>query len=642
MADKDMTHTKPALSAEDHPDAPGVYLFKDASGRILYVGKAKNLRRRLASYFRSAEQLAVKTRSMMARAASIDVLCTTTEKEALLLESSLIKKHRPRYNICLRDDKQYVLFKLDAQSDYPRLALTRKVVRDGSLYFGPFTSAQAARRTLKAVHRLFPLRRCTESVFRNRLRPCLYHHIGQCLGPCVLKVSTAEYADMVRRVRLFLTGRSKELAAHLKAAMQDHARRLEYEKAAEARDLLRGVRQTLEQQAVVLRDGLDRDVLGLAVDGPALGMHVLFVRQGRLLDGKQFSWTRPDRPDRSASPKSEDARGKDCPSGGQSPHHVERNEDLQEILDSFLVQFYGPQQYIPERIVLPVALDNPHVAEILAERRGGPVRVAAARGAEERRLVDMAAANAAQGLRRSEPDRMAALAGALDLAQAPRRIEAVDVSHLGGQGTVVGMVVFENDRFAQDAYRSYSFPELEGSADDYLALAKWVVRRAASGPPWPDLLLLDGGLGQLSAVGRALQQAGIAEPWPMAGIAKAGRRAGELEDRVFLPGRKNPLPLRPGAPEMLFLQRLRDAAHRFAVSRQRRSRKKAALDSRLTRIKGVGPQTAKLLWAHFPHIEAMRKATVEDLTALPGMGQKRAEKLHASLRALLVKYDQDG
>ncbi len=626
--------TKLTFISEDHPESPGVYLFKDAAGRILYVGKAKNLRRRLGSYFRAPDQLTVKTRSMVSRACCVDVLCTTTEKEALLLESSLIKKHRPRYNICLRDDKQYVLFKLDTQSDYPRLALTRKVVRDGALYFGPFTSAQAARHTLKAVHRLFPLRRCKETVFRNRVRPCLYHHIGQCLGPCVLKVSMAEYANMVRRVRLFLTGRSKELSAHLKAAMQDHARRLEYEKAAEVRDLLHGVKQTLEQQHVVLRDGLDRDVLGLAVNGSALGVHVLFVRQGRLLDGKQFSWTRQDRQDRSASSKSRDTCREDCPDQGQAPHRVEKDEDLQEILDSFLVQFYGPQQFIPERVVLPVALSNPHVAEILAERRGGPVRVAAARGAEERGLVDMAAANAAQGLSRQEPDRMVVLARALGLARPPDRIEAVDVSHLGGRGTVVGMVVFENDRFVRSAYRSYSFPELEGSADDYLALAKWVVRRAASGPPWPDLLLVDGGLGQLSALDRAMQEAGITEPWPMAGIAKAGRRAGELEDRVFVPGRKNPLPLKPGSPELLFLQRMRDAVHRFAVSRQRRIRKKAALDSRLAQIKGVGPQTAKLLWAHFPDIEAMRRATAGDLAALPGMGVKRAANLHAALQRL--------
>lgn len=628
--------TKLTFIPEDYPESPGVYLFKDAAGRILYVGKAKNLRRRLVSYFRAPDQLAVKTRSMVSRACFVDVLCTTTEKEALLLESSLIKKHRPRYNICLRDDKQYMVFKLDTQSDYPRLALTRKVVRDGSLYFGPFTSAQAARHTLKAVHRLFPLRRCKETVFRNRIRPCLYHHIGQCLGPCVLKVSTTEYADMVRRVRLFLTGRSKELAAHLKAAMQDHAQRLEYEKAAEVRDLLRGVKQTLEQQAVVLRDGLDRDVLGLAVDGPALGVHVLFVRQGRLLDGKQFSWTRPDRPDRSAWPKSGDACGEDCPGQGQASHRAGKDEDLQEILDSFLVQFYGPQQFIPERVVLPVALNNPHVADILAERRGGPVRVAAARGADERGLVDMAATNAAQDLRRQEPERMVTLAKVLGLARPPVRIEAVDVSHLGGQGTVVGMIVFENDRFVRSAYRGYSFPELEGSADDYLALAKWVERRAASGPPWPDLLLVDGGLGQLSAVGRALHEAGIAKPWPMAGIAKAGRRAGELEDRVFVPGRKNPLPLKPGSPEMLFLQRLRDAVHRFAVSRQRRGRKKAALDSRLTQIKGVGPKTAKLLWTHFPDIQAMRRATTEELAALPGMGVKRAASLHAALQRLDV------
>jgi excinuclease ABC subunit C len=604
----------------EHPTTPGVYLFKDAKGRVLYVGKARNLRSRLASYFRGTELLPSKTRAMLGRAAAVDTLCTTTEKEALLLESSLIKKHRPRYNICLRDDKQYVLFKLDAQADYPRLTLTRRVLQDGALYFGPFTSSQAARQTLKAVHRLFPLRRCKETVFRNRVRPCLYQHMGQCLGPCVLDVPREEYADMVRRVRLFLAGKSGELAAHLKAAMHEHAERLEYEKAAEVRDLLRGISRTLEQQAAVLPDGLDRDVVGFVRDHHGLGLSVLFVRQGRLLDRKDFSWPMVDQENRCTADEEMKA--------------LETSAEMQELLDSFLVQFYGPEQFIPERIVLPVGLKNPHVVAVLTERRGGAVRLAAARGADEKRLVEMAAANAREAMQRSEPDAFELLGGALGLPRPPERIEAVDVSHLSGQGTVVGMVVFEQGRPLKSAYRAYAFPDLEGSRDDYLALSRWAERRVGSGPPWPDLVLVDGGLGQLSAVNRALDEAGVAPSWPLVGIVKTGRRAGELDDRIFLPGRRNPLPLKPGSLELLFLQRLRDAAHRFALSRQRRGRKKTTLDSRLSNLKGIGPKTAKLLWEHFPDIKAMHRATVDDLTALPGMGVKRATRLHEALGKL--------
>jgi len=619
-----MTNESPAESLfkhqdQDFPSCPGAYLFKDKDSRILYVGKAKNLRKRLASYFRAPRHLASKTRAMVARAGSVDVLCTTTEKEALLLEAGLIKKHRPRYNICLRDDKQYVLFKLDVQADYPRLVLTRRVVRDGALYFGPFTSSLAARRTLKAVHRLFPLRRCKEAVFRNRVRPCLYHHMGQCLGPCMLKVCKDAYADMARRLRLFLAGRSGELVAHLTAAMQEHAGRQEYEQAAEMRDLLRGVSETLEQQAVVLRDGLDRDVVGMVEDERGVGISVLFVRQGRLLDRRHFFWPNPE-PDVMRADSKEEGESK--PGAG-----------VREMLASFLIQFYGPEQFIPERIILPMSLKNAVVSEILAERRGAEVRVEAARRRDEQRLLVMARANARQAMR-TEPDPARMLGDVLGMPCPPGRIEAVDVSHLSGQGTVVGMVVFEHGGPLKSAYRVYAFPDQEIGGDDYLALASWAKRRIESGPPWPDLLLVDGGLGQLNAVRQVLSQLGVDPPWFLVGIAKAGRRAGELRDSVFRPGRKNPLSLKPGSPELLFLQRMRDEAHRFAVSRHRLSRKKTTLNSRLAAIKGVGPKTAQLLWDCFADIDAMRRATVEDLAALPGMGVKRAAKLCEALRKI--------
>lgn len=605
--------------ADAYPVAPGVYLFKDAKGRIIYVGKAKNIRKRLASYFRPPAQLPLKTRAMVARAAKVDTLCTTTEKEALLLESSLIKKHRPRYNICLRDDKQYVLFKLDAKAEFPRLTLTRRVRKDGSVYFGPFISSLAARQTLKAVHRLFRLRRCKDTVFRNRVRPCLFHHIGQCLGPCVLDVSREDYADMVRRVRMFLGGQSRELITTLKEQMLEHSRRLEYEKAAEIRDLLKGISQTLERQVVVLQDERDRDVIGFVRDDRGFGLSVLFVRQGRLLDSKSFFWPAVE----------EDVRleAEVHPEGSGAGR-----EDESELLESFLVQFYGAEQYIPGRIVLPIELNADSPAEVLSERRGEAVRLAPAWGDAEKNLVRMAVANAQEAMKHTEPDIARLVADQLRLPARASRIEAVDVSHLGGQGVRVGMVVFEDGRPCKDAYRIYAFPELEGSHDDYLALSRWVGRRVESGPPWPDLLLVDGGLGQLSAVQRALEEAGVSPPWPLASIAKGERRGGELEDRIFRPGRKNPLPLKPGSRELLFLQHLRDSVHRFTITRQRQSRKKKALDNRLAAIPGIGPKTSKILWSHFPDIQAMAEASLEELAALPGMGPDKAKKVHQGLR----------
>ena len=631
-------------TSRDHPESPGVYLFKDAKGRILYVGKAKNLRRRLASYFRPPAQLPLKTRAMVAKSAAVDTLCTTTEKEALLLESSLIKKHRPRYNICLRDDKQYVLFKLDAQTAYPRLTLTRRVLKDGALYYGPFISSQAARQTLKAVHRLFKLRRCKDTMFRNRVRPCLYHHMGQCLGPCVLDVSREDYADMVRRVRMFLGGRSRELATVLSQGMQDHSERLEYEKAAEIRDLLKGVQQTLERQAVVLSDELDRDVIGLVRDARGVGLSILFIRQGRLLDSKSFFWPAEEestsdvdvssglvealkagRHEIVAGPEGEAADGLEDVGGGG------------EVLESFLVQFYGPERFIPERIILPTRLaetvGDDSIIQVLTERRGAQVRLTVPRGEAQRRLVEMAEANALEAMKRGESDLALLLADALRLAAPVRRIEAVDVSHLSGQGVRVGMVVFEDGRPRKDAYRIHAMPEVEGTHDDYLALARWAERRIEAGPPWPDLLLIDGGLGQLAAVGRVCSAAGLEQTWNLASIAKAGRRGGELEDKVFRPGRKNPLPLRPGSKELLFLQQIRDAVHRFVISRQRKARERKALDTRLDAIPGVGPKTARLLWDHYPDIAAMTRASLGELTALPGLGPDRARKIYDGLRA---------
>ncbi len=592
------------FTATDYPDTPGVYLMKDKTGRIIYVGKAKSLRKRLASYFRSSKGLTTKTRALVACICSVYILLTGTEKEALLLEASLIKKHRPRYNVVLRDDKQYILFKLNLKAEFPRLMITRRVLRDGSVYFGPFTSSAAAKQTWKLLGKVFPLRKCSDSAFANRVRPCLNHDIGQCLAPCVRDVDREHYQGLVKQVELFLAGRTAELVDRLKQRMQAHSKALEFEAAALCRDQIRAVKQTVERQAAVFQTPKDMDIIALAETGRGLGLGQLCVRQGRLLDERGFFWP------------------------GLSL------EEGPEVLESFLVQFYSSSRFIPPRIVLPYRLDEELVAETLAERRGGRVTIASPGLDQEQRLLDVARkVGVRSGMKRDGPELSELLMARLGLAEPVVRVECVDISHLGGTDVRAGVVVFEQGKRIKADSKVYALPGQEGSCDDYAALAAWAVRRVESGPPWPDLLLIDGGKGQLSAVERAWASLGDAAPLvPLAAISKGPtRRAGELADRIFRPGRKNHLSIRPGSPEMLYLQRMRDAAHDFSLGRQRRARKKRVLESEVLGLPGVGPKTARLLWDRFGSLAAMRDATETDIASIPGIGKKRAHRIQQQL-----------
>jgi len=590
--------------AAEYPDSPGVYLMKNARGRIIYVGKAKRLRRRLSSYFQRSAGHTPKTRALVGQVASVDVLLTGTEKEALLLESGLIKKHRPRYNVVLKDDKQYVLFKLDKRSDFPRLTITRKVARDGAVYFGPFTSAAAARTTWKLLGKVFPLRKCTDHAFQNRVRPCLYHDIHQCFAPCVKPVDPNLYAEQVHRVEMLLSGKSGELVSQLEQRMAEASANLEFERAAEFRDQIRAIRQTVEGQVAVIHDNRDRDILGLAETGAGLGLGLLFIRQGRLLDQKTFFWP-----------------GLTLDEGP-------------EAVASFLAQFYGPGRFIPSVIVAPFCEDDETLEQVLSDRRSGRVRIAPPHTVQEKKLVEIAR-NVARQARERKESIATRLRDALRLAEEPVRIECVDASHLGGRDMRVGQVVFEDGRRDKDASRLYAFPELEGTGDDYAALAGWARRRVESGPPWPDLVLIDGGKGQLKAVEQALAECVEDICWELASIAKGeSRRAGELGDVIFRPGRKNPMNLKPGSAELLFLQMIRDEAHRFVLGRQRRARKQAVLSSEVTSLPGVGPKTARVLWDRFESLDAMVEADVGAIESLPGIGKKRGGKIHAALQAL--------
>lgn len=607
------------------PTAPGVYIYRDARGRVLYVGKARILRRRVLSYFRA--DVPDKTAAMLARARSLEHLTTGTEKEALLLEASLIRKHHPPYNILLRDDKRYALFRLDVGKEFPRLEMARRARRDGARYFGPFTSPKAARETWKLLHRVFALRRCSDRAMRNRVRPCLYHHMGQCPAPCTGLADAAEYRKTVGRVVRLLDGGSGELVARLRTEMEAASDALEFERAAQLRDWIRAVEHATERQAVVLPGGGDMDVAGVFPGGNGLALGVVFVRGGAVLDIRTFWWA------------------------GLTA------DEADDLLRAFLAQFYADAMP-PPRILLPWPLrdgrngagedadndDGPEydgdlLEEALAERRGGPVRIVGPQNDTDRRLVEMARANAREADRREtrdEPSIMERLARALHLDEPPVRIECVDVSHTGGRQTRVGMTVFENGRPLPSAWRTYAMPD---GNDDCGNLHAWTLRRLEGGPPWPDLLLVDGGRGQIAAVGRAMAEADRKGLFALAGIAKArdehghaDRRAGNVADRIFLPGRINPLPLREGGPELLFLQHVRDETHRFAIGRHRRARGSAALSGELLNLPGIGPATARLLWDRFGSLEAMRAADLEQLRSIPGIGERRARAILARLR----------
>ena len=595
--------------------------MKNGQGKIIYVGKAKNIRKRLSSYFRPPEQLPVKTRVMMARVKDIDFLCTNTEKEALLLEASLIKKHRPRYNIVLRDDKQYILFKLDKKNNFPTLRLTRKVDRDGAIYFGPFTSARSARQTLSVINKLFRLRKCSDRIFKNRVRPCLQYHINRCLAPCCNPVSKEEYAQMVRQVELFLSAKSRDLLKKLESRMHREAERLNFEKAAELRDMIHAIRQTLEQQAVVLPKEGDVDVFAYVPCETGLGIGVLFVRQGRVLDSRSFRFS----------------------NFHYWPDFELEQEEIEAVLTSFLIQFYGPTRFIPDKIVLPVVVKDKSIEKLLTELKGKEVRLISAKDKKFKQLINMAKQNCIEAIGRKKADDLSpGLARILGLEFEPKRIECIDASHISGQGMRVGLVVFENGRPKRDEYRIYKFPELEGSSDDYLALSRFVERRLRSGPPWPDLLLIDGGKGQLNAVLTALRNHDSSTLFSIAAIAKGPtRRAGELFDQIFVPGRKNPLALSPGSRELLFLQQIRDEAHRFVLSSLRQAGKKNMFKSELENLPGIGPKTAKILWTHFQSLDAIYGASEEELANLPGFGPKRAKKIFLALKNISPDTRED-
>ncbi len=589
------------------PAAPGCYLMLDAKGQVIYVGKAANLRTRVRAYI-NEQDTRYRVKFLMRRVARIDFLVTTTEKEALLLENSLIKQHKPRYNVRLKDDKTYVRLRVDVQHPFPRITITRKHRKDGAKYFGPYASADAVRATLKHLQRLFPLRTCSDSVLANRSRPCLYYQMGQCPAPCVGLIDEEAYGQIVSQALMVLQGRSGELERQLRDQIQAHADALEFEQAAQLRDRLYALQQTLERQRTVQAAGSDdRDVIGMYTHGRYSEIQVLQFREGKMTGGRSVSFNQHEMP-------------------------------IEEMLGSFLLQYYSEAAGIPQEVLVPVPLEEADVlAEVLGEERGGRVVVHCPQRGDKRALIRMAERNARSSFEekrlaeKANQDLLEQVRKALKLQTTPNRIECFDISTIQGNQAVGAMAVFEGGAPNKNRYRRYAIKQVEGQ-DDFAMLREVLLRRfrrAIDENDLPDLALIDGGKGQLNVARAVLQDLGI-EDLEIAGIAKSRLEGegGRSPERFFVPGRKDPIILPQNSPVVQFLARIRDEAHRFAITYHRKQRKSAALTSPLETVPGVGPKRAKALLRTLGSLKRVREASIETLAAVPGFNETLARQVH--------------
>ncbi|SPF33390.1 UvrABC system protein C [Syntrophobacter sp. SbD1] len=609
------------------PHLPGIYMFRDTSGGILYIGKARDLRKRIGNYFRSGEAIDAKTRIMLSKAADLEYAVTSSEKEALLLEASLIKKHRPRYNVVLRDDKNYLSIRIDSRDPYPRLDIVRRFQKDGALYFGPYTSARAARDTLKYLHQLFPLRLCKGKKLLPRDRPCLNFSMGQCLGACAGKVSREDYMKMVEEVVLFLQGKTDTLQRQLKQRMQEAAQAQHFELAAFYRDRLRNVAATIEKQHVISDRFRDQDVLGIYQEEDRTELVVLFIRQGVHSGQRTFDL--------------KEAKGED-----------------RELISSFIQQYYYQGAFIPDEVIIPVSLDSETVlSEWLSDMKGKRVRIWAAMRGGRKHLLDMALTNARErsGSRRrwQKLDRalIESLGRLLKLPRTPERIACVDISNIQGQHAVGAVVVFESGRPDKNSYRRYRI-RLKSEPDDPAMMAEVIGRLIENDPELTsklDLLLLDGGKGQLNKIVALLDQLEISDTLPVASIAKEqewdiGDKGKGLYEKIYLPGRKNPLFLHRYPDILHLLQRIRDEAHRFAITHYQNLHRNSLLTSALDGIPGIGPGRRQMLLQRFGSLDAIQEASVFELESA-GLPQKVAQSVISVLskaeRGAILEDEKD-
>jgi len=595
------------------PTNSGVYLFKDKKGTILYVGKAGNIRHRVSSYFQKAGGKDVKTLAMLEKVSEIDTIVTDTEKEAFILENNLIKEHRPRYNVKLKDDKNYPCLRLTLEEEFPTLCIVRRIKKDRSLYFGPYPSATSLRETLKLIRRLFPIRTCLDTKFTSRLRPCINYEMGRCLGPCCDKTDPAQYREVVNEVRMFLEGKNRDLVERLEKRMEGESERLNFEAAAKIRDQIHHIETVIEKQKIVSSDFVDQDVIGFHRQDHTVIVHPLFIRAGKLLGGKGFAFPSSGLPD-------------------------------EEILSSFLHQYYREGKFIPEQILLPKGVPEQNLIEDrFADLKGKKVQILVPVRGGRKHLLQMASENAEKylhseaELERDQKKILETLRERLHLRKIPRRIEAFDISNLQGGHAVGSMVFFENGRPNKEGYRHFKIRTVEG-ADDYGMMYEVLLRRykkAVEEDNLPDLVLLDGGRGQLNVAQEVFKELQVKEI-DLISLAKerviAGTRAaryGKTEEKIFHPQYREPLQLGKQSPLLHFLDRIRDEAHRFAITYHKKIRSKETIKSVIGDIPGIGKVKKRELLKHFGSVEEIRKASLEALANAPKMDEKLAKKVYA-------------
>jgi excinuclease ABC subunit C len=591
------------------PSFPGVYLMKNIRGKIIYVGKAGNLKKRLSAYFNRPAPLNLKTGVLIKQVTDFDIIITKTEKEALILEANLIKRHRPRYNVLLKDDKRYPVLKLDIKHPYPNLTIARKIQNNGALYFGPYASPGAVRKTLKFIHKTFKLRKCRSKEIHPRTRPCLHCQIEGCLAPCCMNVNHQEYAKIVEEVVLFLKGKTPDLINDIKKEMFKASDKQDFEKAAKLRDKMLALKTTLEKQVTVTTDFIDRDVLGIASKHANFMITQLVIRSGFLVGSHNFDFT----------------------------------DDLatkEEILDAFVKQHYENSHFIPSELLIPFEIDEiPLLEEWLGNLKNKKVRITYPQRGEKVRLIEMAFQNAESALNEfissifSDEDFLFRLGKCLQMNRIPERIECFDNSNLAGSQPVSAMVVFEHLKAKKSAYRKFTIKTVI-EPDDYAYMEEVLKRRFGKrekSDTLPDLLMVDGGKGQLNIAVSVLKDLDLADRFHLIGISKKDQDRGETKDKIYIAGRMNPINI--PADLLLFLQRIRDEAHRFAITFHRQRRKKAALHSVLNEIPGIGKKRKHALLKHFGSMSKIRSATLEQLKMVPELNKKAAEAVYNSLRS---------
>jgi excinuclease ABC subunit C len=595
------------------PSRPGVYLMRDGAGKVIYVGKAKDLRARVRSYFNRNDGRS-QIEFLVRRVEDLETLVTSNDKEALILENNLIKQYKPRYNIRLKDDKSYLSIKVTTKDAWPRIFTTRKIVKDGSRYFGPFSSAVAARETVDIIEKHFLLRNCTDHNFKNRSRPCLQYEIKRCLAPCVLPVDAEEYREQVRQASLFIEGRQHELLAELRQRMAAKAEAMEFESAAKIRDQIQAVEKTLEKQRMVSHWGADQDIFGLYREGGYIEAQVLFVRQGKLTGTQAYALEDLDFSD-------------------------------EEIMGSLLTQFYQGQRFMPDEILLPVELEDQDTrAEYLSERKGKNVSIHVPQKGDKRKLVEMAQQNARQSFterhdqEKAREKMLQELQQQLRLKRYPQRIECFDISMIHGAYAVGSQVTFTGGEPDKAHYRHYRIRTIDpaGGGDDFGMMLEVLKRRFTRGKreeEMPNLVVVDGGKGQLAMALAAMREVGV-EGIDVVGLAKmrvqSAPRSAEIErseERVFLPGQSNPVTLKRNSNALFLLQRVRDEAHRFAITHHKKLRSKQTLSSALDRIPGIGAARRRALLRAFGSVKGVEQASLNELVQIPGMNPKLAQQL---------------